>query len=96
MKKLTQLSEGKYYIDNQRVIPILVYGPIMYTYNYTDTEHMELPINFLVEQIKTETNVDLEKIANSFHSSGIGVSHNGINTRHEIVMFFQSSPKPEN
>jgi len=96
MKKLTQPSEGKYYIDNQRVFPILVYGPIMYTYDYTDSKHMELPIDFLVEKIKAETNFDLEKKANSYHSGGIGVNHDGRNTRHEIIMFFQSVPKPEN
>ncbi len=96
MQKLKQIAEGEYFLGNQPVTPILVYGPVMYTYDYIDKEHIEVPIGFLVEKIKAETGVDLERIANSFHSGGISVSHGEIFTRHEIIMFFNSRPKPLN
>lgn len=96
MKKLRQLSEGEYFLENQPVIPKLVYGPIMYSYNYTDKNHIDLPIDLVVESVGEETGVDLERIANSYHSGGISVEHGDKKTRHEIILFFNSIPKPLN
>lgn len=96
MQKLTQLVEGEYFLGNQPVIPELVYGPIMYTYDYSQENPPEPPLDFLVEQVRAETGVDLGKIANSYHSGGISVEHSEKKTRHEIIMFFSSRPKPNN
>lgn len=39
MKKLKQIAEGEYFLENTPVNPTLDYGPIMYTYNFTDNVH---------------------------------------------------------
>ncbi len=96
MQKLTQLTEVEYFLGKTPVTPHLAYGPISYTYNYADEQHRDLPIDSLVEQVQEETGVDLEKIANSYHSGGISIAHNQINTRHEIIFFFKSTPKTQN
>lgn len=96
MQKLSQLTEGEYFLGKMPVKPELVYGPIMYTYNFTN-DPSEIPIDSLVQKVRAETGVDLEKVANSYHSGGISVAEqNGKKTRHEIIMFFMSRPKPQN
>lgn len=95
MQKLKQLSEGEYSLGNIPVIPQLVYGPVLYIYRFIVEE--ELPIEELVFQIKRETGVDLEKLANSYNSGGITITEkNDKKTRNEFVCFFNSIPKSLN
>ncbi len=96
MQKLKQLAEGEYFLENHPVTPILVYGPVMHTYPVV-VENLDFPIDSLVHQIRAETGVELDKIANSYHSGGISVTEqNNRKTRHDIVLFFNSIPKPQN
>jgi len=96
MEKLKQIAEGEYFLGNQPVTPHLVYGPVMYT-SPVVVEGLDLPIDSLVQRIKSETGVALEKIANSYHSGGISITEqDGKKTRHDIVLFFKSISKPLN
>ena len=96
LQKLRQLNEGEYLLGNYPVSPKLVYGPIMYTYDDNVDFNHEKPMDTLVEQVRRETGVDLEKIANSYHSGIISVEQDGKKTMHELLMFFNSSKKPMN
>jgi hypothetical protein len=96
MDKLTQPRQGEYELNGVPVIPCLVFGPIMYSYDFVDDAHMEMPIEHLVERVMSETGFDLQSRADSYHCGGIGVEHNGKKTRHEIVCFYKTVPKNMN
>lgn len=96
MEKLQQREEGRYSTSQDEVTPVLVYGPVFFKFTYTSIEPPKLPIDDLVRQIRSETGVNLEEIANSYNSGGLTVTHQGQKIRHEFVCFFQSTPKPSN
>ncbi len=100
MEKLEQREEGRYFLKGIEVTPELVYGPIMYKYQQI-IDCAEIPIDALICQIKSETGVDLEQIANSYHSGGISITPSQKNNpekriRHEFIFFFDSKSKPCN
>ena len=100
MKKLEQKQEGKYFLNGVEVTPVLVYGPIMYKYSQI-IDCAEIPISTLIKQIKLESGINLEQIANSYNSGGITIIPEPENNpeeriRHEFIFFFLSKPKPCN
>jgi hypothetical protein len=90
MERITQ-EQNKYLMFGVPVEVNLVYGPVIYTFE-TGSENEKLPIQDLIEQIKSQEKIDLTKFSNSYITTGLNVVENNKKIRHEFVFFFLSKP----
>jgi hypothetical protein len=77
IKKLFVDGYGKYYLENRRVTPILVYGPIAYEKEISSTSKDNFDVSEIVGVVREERGINLEEIADSFTSAGVVLNFPG-------------------
>jgi len=76
MERVTWEKEEprKYFVDGKRVVPTVVYGPILCYFVSMDEGKARLDIDGTIRGVKQKTGVDLEKVADGFLSGGMSMT----------------------
>ena len=84
-------KNNKYLMFGLPVKVTLIYGPVIYSYDYNEED--SLPIDDLIKQIREKEGISLIKISNSYITTGINIIKPHKKTRHEFVWFFRALPQ---
>ena len=100
IEKLGSDKQGHYTLKGERVLPVLVYGPILYKWEVPDDSLVDPPIERIARTVKEDTGIDLERRANSYTSSALTLHFPEQNVpdgkiseqriRHSIISFFKA------